>query len=136
MGRDYQINADLSKGWVSVSGIRSTGLTAATGIADYVVNDLLGEQSEHLIGEKEGGLMGVSECTENIISFHNYRDDLQPFRFDNLQELSLKFRNGKKKNGETYITFKGFDYRVSHPISSFGLSDYGNIVTENRKVND
>ncbi len=33
---DYQIKAHPDKNWVCVAGIRSTGLTAALGIADYV----------------------------------------------------------------------------------------------------
>ena len=34
--KDYQIKAEASKNWIGVNGIRSTGLTAALGIAAYV----------------------------------------------------------------------------------------------------
>lgn len=38
--QDYQIEFLKEKQWVSVSGIRSTGLSAALGIADYVLNHI------------------------------------------------------------------------------------------------
>ncbi|MBL1437043.1 MAG: NAD(P)/FAD-dependent oxidoreductase [Rhodobacteraceae bacterium] len=34
--KDYQIKAEAGKNWIGVNGIRSTGLTAALGIATYV----------------------------------------------------------------------------------------------------
>ena len=34
--RDYQIKAHHSKSWITVAGIRSTGLSASLGIAGYV----------------------------------------------------------------------------------------------------
>lgn len=34
--KDYQISANADKNWIGVNGIRSTGLTAALGIASYV----------------------------------------------------------------------------------------------------
>ncbi len=34
--KDYQISAEAGKNWIGVNGIRSTGLTAALGIASYV----------------------------------------------------------------------------------------------------
>jgi glycerol-3-phosphate dehydrogenase len=34
--KDYQIRLDTANGWITVAGIRSTGLTAALGIAAYV----------------------------------------------------------------------------------------------------
>ncbi len=34
--KDYQISPDIEKQWICVAGIRSTGLTAALGIAQYV----------------------------------------------------------------------------------------------------
>ncbi|MCK4862598.1 MAG: FAD-dependent oxidoreductase, partial [Rhodobacteraceae bacterium] len=34
--KDYQISADADRNWIGVNGIRSTGLTAALGIARYV----------------------------------------------------------------------------------------------------
>ena len=36
--KDYQISAEAGKNWIGVNGIRSTGLTAALGIADYIAN--------------------------------------------------------------------------------------------------
>ncbi len=35
-GEDYVIEADRDRGWITVAGIRSTGLTSALGIAAYV----------------------------------------------------------------------------------------------------
>jgi glycerol-3-phosphate dehydrogenase len=35
--KDYQIEAVPERGWISVAGIRSTGLTGSLGIAEYVV---------------------------------------------------------------------------------------------------
>ncbi len=45
--KDYQISADADKNWIGVNGIRSTGLTAALGIASYV---------EQLCAEKFGAI--------------------------------------------------------------------------------
>ncbi|OQR86342.1 FAD-dependent oxidoreductase [Achlya hypogyna] len=39
--RDYQIAVDAAKCWITVAGIRSTGVTASLGIAEYVVSNLL-----------------------------------------------------------------------------------------------
>jgi glycerol-3-phosphate dehydrogenase len=44
---DYIIEADAASGWITVAGIRSTGLTAAPGIADHVVA-LIGEHVQPL----------------------------------------------------------------------------------------
>ena len=45
--KDYQISADADRNWIGVNGIRSTGLTAALGIARYV---------EQLCTEDFGGI--------------------------------------------------------------------------------
>ncbi|OQS07345.1 FAD-dependent oxidoreductase [Thraustotheca clavata] len=41
--RDYQFNIDNSKHWITVAGIRSTGVTASLGIAEYVAETLLSQ---------------------------------------------------------------------------------------------
>jgi glycerol-3-phosphate dehydrogenase len=38
--KDYQISFDLTGNWISISGIRSTGLSSALGIADLVSSNL------------------------------------------------------------------------------------------------
>ena len=43
--RDYQIRASAEHQWITVAGIRSTGLTASSGIGEYV-----GELYEGLVG--------------------------------------------------------------------------------------
>merc|ERR1739836_235786 len=44
--RDYQISIDRDQGWVTVGGIRSTGLSACSAIGEYVADML--EEADRL----------------------------------------------------------------------------------------
>ncbi len=58
--KDYQIHAQPEKNWIGVNGIRSTGLTAALGIATYV---------ENLLREKFTNSLALSDTKANKTSW-------------------------------------------------------------------
>lgn len=47
---DYQIHHDISEHWITVGGIRSTGLSASSGIAEYVADMITTpkQQQQHI----------------------------------------------------------------------------------------
>jgi len=138
--RDYQIFAYPEQQWICVGGIRSTGLTAATGIAEYVVQELykgglgmgVAIGADGCTGAAVGTLdysMGVSEAASNTIrppetELHSTQCS---FRYDGLADISQQYVDNektKKPSEQTYLTFNGYQYRVTHPISSFGMENY------------
>ena len=94
--RDYQIHMFPEEQWVSVAGIRSTGLTASLGIGNYVTRQLKCMlQNEQLSGESPKMVKTTP---------------LPP-----LSELIQEFRTS---NG--YVTINGHNYKVTHPLTTYG----------------
>jgi glycerol-3-phosphate dehydrogenase len=135
--RDYQIYASEGRRWITVAGIRSTGLTASSGIGDYV-----GDLWEDLVGrrklegsdgdnkvvvaiEKAGDkiapdeLMGVTEAAVSPLPIKRSAKRLN--KLPTLQEMALEYR----LRGDGMITIHGRDHRVTHPLSSFGMGAMG-----------
>ncbi|MEZ5774114.1 MAG: FAD-dependent oxidoreductase [Hyphomicrobiaceae bacterium] len=71
---DYIIDADRGAGWITVAGIRSTGLTAALGIGEHVA-DLVGEHFRPLSPIAEPVVPRVANLAE-----HAPRDHERPGR--------------------------------------------------------
>jgi len=123
--RDYQITSSKKDMWITVGGIRSTGLTASSGIGDYV-----GELWEELIGITAGGadllakdagsaadgLVPVSEAATTPLPWN--RNVNKCHRVPSLAELKEDFR----KRGDGTVMVHGKVHRVTHPITSFGMS--------------
>ena len=162
--RDYQIEANREQQWICVGGIRSTGLTAATGIAEHVVQNLFGKE---LLGEEptttaaaaSTNMMGVSESAASSLPFSassarsdsnsssdNNSTSRPPFKFDSLAQMSEDYVQSVKSNNsnndckseEGYLVLDGCKYRVTHPISSFGMENYQYIaqIHEQRRTGD
>ena len=142
--RDYQMSSTTchapkpgcvgarGSGWISVAGIRSTGLTCAPGIGEYVAELYLGirdgvppvhasanpplaeDQLEHR-RPADGCSIGVTDAALNPLP-------LEPIAPRNttvptLRELAAEYR----VRGDGYVTLYGRPRRVTHPITAFGL---------------
>ncbi len=90
--RDYQIHLYPRKNWISVAGIRSTGLTASLGIGNHVVRNLRAilESPEDTPAVKTTPMPPISALVED---FH-------------------------KRKGSVEIN--GFEYKVTHPLTKLG----------------
>lgn len=129
--RDYQIVAHNKENWITVGGIRSTGLTASSGIAEYVAdmcNELLPSPNpasgSFIPWTNEGidnpQLPGVTEAAMNpdaLDSRVKHRNDIVP----PLDELAKQFQARKQAKGNEQIEIYGKQWRVTHPISLFGM---------------
>ena len=99
--RDYQIRTHFSKQWVTIAGIRSTGLTASLGIGRHVTHIL-----EQMLRE-----MGVAPQP----LFESNLPALPP-----LGNLIREFQH----QDDGCITIHGHVYKVTHPITYLGWKHY------------
>ncbi|RHY22396.1 hypothetical protein DYB32_009516 [Aphanomyces invadans] len=100
--RDYQIEMDEARQWVTVGGIRSTGVTASLGIADYVAS---------LIDASDLG--------------HVHRDTARcPTPFSLPPDLECQGTSDTMT-----VTLDGVVHKVSHPLSRWGLSKRSQTMT-------
>lgn len=91
--RDYQIRAHHRSSWITVAGIRSTGLTASLGIGRHVLNLI---QS----------MLSPSDCALVV-------------RTTPLPPVERLVRNYRERlDGK--VTIAGHDYKVAHPITMIG----------------
>ena len=144
--RDYQIVPHPGHNWVTVAGIRSTGLTASSGIAEYVASlyepmlrgcapgagEGEGEASvQGVAGEGSGGyrtqwspgqdrdaewLLGVTEAATKLVPL-DARVSVQNPPIPSLAVLAAEYQ----ARGDGMVTLFGKEWRVAHPIASFGL---------------
>ena len=96
--RDYQIRAFPKHAWLTVGGIRSTGLTASLGISRHVVQTLLPTvlQSETI------SLVGEEEC--------------DPVPLPPLEGMIEEFNS----RGDSCVTIRSRLYKVTHPLTRAG----------------
>ena len=92
--RDYQIRFDPTHRWLTVAGIRSTGLTASLGIGRHCL---------HLLTST--GLLEPSQ---------NHHKVTRPL--PDVAELAREYR----ERGVQYVSLDGYDYRVTHPLTRWG----------------
>ena len=141
--RDYQIRAIPEDGWITVGGVRSTGLTASPGIGEYVgelyrrmagdarVAPSRGEGSSRLfaaLGEgrvSEGKLAGVTQCATSNGCGSGLEHPATPARVANgpvpdLADLAAEY----KRRGDGKVTVWGGEWVVTHPLASFGMESY------------
>ena len=139
--RDYQIYAIPKHNWITVGGIRSTGLTASPGIGEYVgelyrqmaMGGQGGDQSGsaqlfRALGEGavcETRLKGVTECATTSGCAGSLEYAATPPRVVNgtvptLRELAEEYR----RRGDGKVTVYGREWVVTHPIASFGMETY------------
>ena len=122
--RDYQIYANKERQWITVGGIRSTGLTASSGIGEHVGElweDLAGVSPLKAFegGSAKDGLLGVTAAANSPVPVN--RNVTRCERVPSLKELSDDY----KKRGDGTILIHGRSVRVTHPISSFGMGSFG-----------
>jgi glycerol-3-phosphate dehydrogenase len=127
--RDYQIashpSGDGSGGWVTVGGIRSTGLTASPAIGEYVAETLVApllEQHPRQSSKHAGsapsaadGLTGVTVAAANPLPL--YPSTRTNPAVPPLRELAEEYR----RRGDGCVTLYGRAVRVTHPLASFGM---------------
>ncbi|RHY15691.1 hypothetical protein DYB32_010732, partial [Aphanomyces invadans] len=100
--RDYQIEMDEARQWVTVGGIRSTGVTASLGIADYVAS---------LIDASHLG--------------HVHRDTARcPTAFSLPPDLVCQGTPDTMT-----VALDGVVHKVTHPLSRWGLSKRSQTMT-------
>ena len=119
--RDYQISINRAKQWVTVGGIRSTGLTAASGISEYVT-DLYENQENEIHSETVLPPYLPSLPLQNMDAVPNPPAP-------SLQELSSDFY---ARNDGTVSVF-GKSWQVTHPLSSIGMETMGKLYPPKRK---
>jgi len=116
--RDYQIKAHPEERWITVGGIRSTGLTACCAIGEYVmemVEDMDGAPQPDRLPERP--MLGVSGAKKRLVQARS-RINLEPV--PSLAELAADFRS----SGDGTVLVYGRRWLVSHPLSSFGMESY------------
>jgi glycerol-3-phosphate dehydrogenase len=91
--RDYQIHLRADQHWITVAGIRSTGLTASLGIGDYVMRQLRAILEPPLPPKR-----------------------IQTTPIPNLEQLVKDF-----DQYQGYVHILGHKFRVTHPLSTFGI---------------
>ena len=109
--RDYQIQAHNHLNWITVGGIRSTGLTAASGIAEYVL---------HLLGETEFDDSSVLPPYSPVALQHSNKIIPNP-QAPSLQDLARDY----VQRGDGTVECFGRVWKVTHPLSSFGMASLG-----------
>ena len=143
--RDYQIKSNFARRWITVGGIRSTGLTASSGIAEYVADLLVAQLGKagdgELVVAAAGSTAGASASAVRDDTIVVAPDGLTPIsaaarnperlvatvskvsnaRVPPLAELARNYR----ERGDGFVEVYGRPQRVTHPISSFGMGSYG-----------
>ena len=126
--------------WITVGGIRSTGLTASSGIGEYVgqlyaeLNDVKSRTNiSDTQWNHERNMMGVSDSAANALppplasstsTTHTVDSTgkYEGMHIPSLEELraDYKLRSSDAVTAGTVELF-GKSARVTHPISSFGM---------------
>ncbi|GBG33495.1 NADFAD-dependent dehydrogenase, putative [Hondaea fermentalgiana] len=115
--RDFQVSVSRP-GWVTVGGIRSTGLTASPGLGEYIANLVDGifepeRESSTSPSTSSSSMPGVSAAAASPAPRPSQRLEPVP----SLQTLANEYR----ARGDGCVTLYGRVHRVTHPISSFGM---------------
>lgn len=121
--RDYQIVSRPEERWITVGGIRSTGLTGSAGIGEYVA-DLYDEMvgtSAGLVhgGVPEGSLPGVTAAANAPLPLQR-APKLWNGPVPTLEELAADYQ----RRGDGCVELYGRVQRVTHALSSFGMEAY------------
>ena len=129
--RDYQIGATPTggaSGWITVAGIRSTGLTAAPGIGEYVAEIYVGlsrdEPPVHASAlgaagppPPDGCAVGVTHAACNPESAPQPAPAVRNAPVPPLATLAADYR----ARGAGCVRLYGRPRRVTHPIASYGM---------------
>eukprot|EP00965_Chrysotila_dentata_P165987 5480629-Pleurochrysis_carterae.AAC.1 len=126
--RDYQIYSSLTDMWVTVAGIRSTGLSASPAIGEYVselVSALLsGREPASVVHAAESCMRSVSEAVkagDSCAPARQLGTSVQLDAVPSLRELAADL----SKVGDGSVFLWGKRRTVTHPITAFGLEKLG-----------
>ena len=97
--RDYQIHSIHHKQWISVAGIRSTGLTASLGIGSYVTTLLKPMIQYHPL-------------TTSLNTTGRIKETPLP----DVKTLAKSYRDSL----DGTVNIHGYKYKVTHPITKIG----------------
>jgi len=113
--RDYQISS--SKQWIKVGGIRSTGLSCASAIGEYVADlthVILVDPSFIPWIDREDNEVGVSESAASPLPVKVMK------QCEKVPALEILQKNYQDRNDGTVLLY-GKPQVVTHPISVFGM---------------
>lgn len=116
--RDYQITTSSTAPWITVGGIRSTGLTASSGIAEHVAEQLslLIPMAPHHATAMVG-VSAAAAASDTLVPRTVCPNGVVP----PLAEIAANYNARQDGMVEIY----GRLWRVTHPITSFGLESLG-----------
>lgn len=135
-------------GWISVAGIRSTGLTCAPGIGEYVAELYVGLRDGappvHASAPPsaaggggatpppgDGCALGVTEAVLNPLPL-----EPPPARLNGAVPPLEHFAAEYRARGDGYVTLNGKLRRVTHPIASFGMRTMGEPAAQQGPVGE
>ena len=110
--RDYQIHARDGEQWITVGGIRSTGLTGSSGIGEYVAGLYLG-LSPALLRTVHGDAVSPPYASAPLYPVGQTNATVA-----NLETLAADFQ----AHGDGTVEIYGRRHRVTHPLTAFGLA--------------
>ena len=110
--RDYQIHARDGEQWITVGGIRSTGLTGSSGIGEYVAGLYLG-LSPALLRTVHGDAVSPPYASTPLYPVGQTNATVA-----NLETLAADFQ----AHGDGTVEIYGRRHRVTHPLTAFGLA--------------
>ena len=121
--RDYQIHARANKNWITVAGIRSTGLTASSGLGEYVSDLYECTFDNKPRPDYYEDLVGVSEAVRSPEKLPtNVKSN---GKVPTLHELSADYQRA----GDGTVEIYGKRQQVKHAISSFGMGSLSTTQT-------
>jgi glycerol-3-phosphate dehydrogenase len=110
--RDYQIQLHCNANFITVGGIRSTGLSASLGIGRHVVQSLL--------------CSIVSRSEEELASLQHP----SPTPLPDVESLVEQYH----RRGDGTIYVDGHDYKVTHPLTRMGWDARTGIASMKHKL--
>lgn len=118
--RDYQLYADGESGWITVGGVRSTGLSAGVAIAEHTcqqIDALICGGSGSLPSPPSLGISSAAAAAAELGTDQPLRNavDLEPI--PSLEELSRNYRD----RGDGTVLIWGRPWPVLHPQSALGF---------------
>ena len=134
--RDYQIHHTKEQQWVTVGGIRSTGLTCASGISEYVADLYEGAPATHTNNPHQS--RAAMPRTDPVLPPYLPSLPLQhPTAIPNpaapdLYTLASDYYG--RNDGQVYCF--GRLWKVTHPLSIHGMTALGPVKLPKRRSNE
>lgn len=119
--RDYQIRSHPSSRWITVGGIRSTGYTGSSGIAEYVADlvEQVDGASKPSINQGSA-LLGVTESANSADPLSHPRNQVEVKSNGPVPSLA-DLADNYRQRGDGKVEIYGKAWHVTHPASTFGM---------------